>query len=298
MEAVRLTEFAYQLRGGSNAGLILGPEGADAVLVDTGLDGDTGKKILRLVEGLGLRLSGIVVTHAHADHFGGAALLRERTGVPVYAPALEAAVIANPLLEPLYLFSGAAPIAELRNKFTLAEPCHVDTLLEAGSRVISGVLVEVIPAPGHSPNQMMIAGGGACFLGDACFAPVVLRKHGIPFYVDVRQAAGTLNRLTDMDGRYAAYVPGHGEATVAIGQWAGENAAQLAAVREAVALALAEADQLEEIIRLAAGRLEVVIPNPVVFCLIQTTVLACLSALQAEGRAGVSVTANRLTWHQ
>ena len=152
---MQLTEAAYQLRGGSNAGLIV--QDGRAVLVDTGLDRDTAKKILRHIESLKIPLAAVVITHAHADHCGGAATIRARTGVPVYAPALEADVVASPIWEPLYLFSGALPPAELRHKFTLAEPCPVTGVLGTGDQVLGGVPFTVIPAPGHSPNQMMIA---------------------------------------------------------------------------------------------------------------------------------------------
>ena len=111
MDLIRLTENAYLLRGGSNAGLIV--HDGRAVLVDTGLDKDTAKKILRHIDVLAVKLAAVVITHAHADHFGGAATIRARTGAPVYAPALEAAIVENPILEPLYLFSGALPPAEL-----------------------------------------------------------------------------------------------------------------------------------------------------------------------------------------
>ena len=124
MDLIPLTPHAYQLHGGSNAGLIV--QGGRAVLVDTGLDRDTAKKILRHIESLKITLAAVVITHAHADHCGGAATIRARTGAPVYAPALEADVVANPIWEPLYLYSGALPPAELRHKFTLAEPCPVD----------------------------------------------------------------------------------------------------------------------------------------------------------------------------
>lgn len=294
MEPIRLTDSAYQLRGGSNAGLIV--QDGLAVLVDTGLDKDAAKKILRLVEGLGLRLIAVLITHAHADHFGGAATVRARTGAPVYAPRLEAAIVANPILEPLYLFSGASPAAEWRHKFVLADACPVDGLLETGDTAIGGVPLKVIAAPGHAPNQMMIAGGGACFVADACFAPEILRKHGIPFYVDVEQTVETLNRLSALDREYTAFVPGHGEATSEIGPWAAENAARLEEIRQTVAAALREANDLSGILQRTAARLGLQIPNPVVYTLIQTTILACLSALQKAGAATVRVVDNRLCW--
>jgi glyoxylase-like metal-dependent hydrolase (beta-lactamase superfamily II) len=294
MDLIPLTDSAYQLQGGANAGLIV--QEGQAVLVDTGLDRDMARRILRAIDGLSLRLSGIVITHAHADHFGGAALIRSRTGAPVYAPVLEAAIIANPLLEPLYLFSGAAPPPELRHKFTLAEACPVDGLIEPGEVVIGGVSIRVIAAPGHAPNQVMISGGGACFLGDACFVPEILTKHGIPFYADVIQAAATLEALPGMDGAFASFVPGHGAAAPSIGPWAAENAARLAEIRAAVALALREAGELGAIVARTANRLKVVIENPVIYYLTQTTVLACLGALEASGAATAAINDNRLEW--
>jgi glyoxylase-like metal-dependent hydrolase (beta-lactamase superfamily II) len=294
MELIPLTSSAYHLRGGSNAGLIV--QDGRAVLVDAGLDKDTAKKILRHVESLQVKLTAVVITHAHADHFGGAATIRNRTGAAVYAPPLEAAIVTNPLLEPLYLFSGASPIADLRHKFTLAEPCPVDGLLEAGEQVVGGVPLRILPARGHAPNQMIVAGGGACFLADAVFAPEVAAKHGIPFYVDIDQTLATLTFLPQLDGQYAVFIPGHGPAVPEIAAWAQENAGRIAAIRAAVAAALDESDDLNRILQLTAGRMGVAIPNPVSYLLIQTTVLACLGSLQAAGEAKVSVVDNRLCW--
>jgi glyoxylase-like metal-dependent hydrolase (beta-lactamase superfamily II) len=294
MELVQLSEAAYQLRGGSNAGLIV--QDGRAVLVDTGLDRDTAKKILWHIEGLKVALTAVIVTHAHADHCGGAATIRARTAAPVYAPAIEADVVASPLWEPLYLFSGALPPAELRHKFTLAEPCLVDGVLGTGDQVLGGVQLTVIPAPGHSPNQAMIAGGGVCFVADACFAPEILHKHGIPFYVDIDQTLASLDALAALDGAYAAFVAGHGPAVPQIAAWAAGNTTRLVEIREAVAHALAETDDVGRIIRWTANHFNLTIPNPVIYWLTQTTVLACLASLQRAGRAGVRVAGNALVW--
>jgi glyoxylase-like metal-dependent hydrolase (beta-lactamase superfamily II) len=292
MDLIRLTESAYHLRGGSNAGLVV--EAGRAVLIDTGLDKDTAKKILRHVDALGVSLAAVIITHAHADHFGGAATVAARTGVPVYAPALEAAVVENPILEPLYLFSGAMPPAELRHKFTLADACKVDHLLAPGPLNIEGISLEIMPAPGHAPNQMIVAGGGACFVADAVFAPDVLAKHGIPFMVDVDAWLGTLDGLGGLDGRYAAFVPGHGPATARIGEWAAQNAARLREIRGLVSDALGQTDDLAGVIKHCADQLEMTLPNLTLYLLAQTAVLACMASLRAASEVEFTVEVNRL----
>ena len=143
---------------------------------------------------------------------------------------------------------------------------------------------------------MMIAGGGVCFVADACFAPEVLHKHGIPFYVDIDQTLASLAALAALDGAYAAFVPGHGPAVPQIAAWAAGNTARLVEIREAVARALAETDDVGQIIRRTANHFGVTIPNPVIFWLTQTTVLACLASLQRAGRASVRVVDNALVW--
>ncbi len=294
MDLIQLTPQAYQLNGGSNAGLIV--VNGQAVLIDTGLDRDTAKKILRHVEELKARLAAVVITHAHADHFGGAATIKARTGAPVYAPGLEAAIVESPILEPLYLFSGALPPAELRHKFTLAEGCPVDHLIGPGPLTIGDLQLQVIPAPGHAPNQVMIGGGGACFVADALFAPDVLNKHGIPFYVHIDQALDTLERLPDLNGQYAAFVPGHGPAVADIAAWAALNHARLTAIREAVAAAVLATGSVPGILQRTADALHVTIATPVTYWLTQTTVLACLASLQASGRVRAAVSDNEIRW--
>jgi glyoxylase-like metal-dependent hydrolase (beta-lactamase superfamily II) len=78
MDLIRLTENAYHLRAGSNAGLLV--SGRKALLVDSGLDRDAARRILKHVAALQVEVAAIVITHAHADHFGGAGELKRRAG--------------------------------------------------------------------------------------------------------------------------------------------------------------------------------------------------------------------------
>ena len=79
MELLQLTDTAYHLFGGANAGLII--HDGRTVLVDSGLDRDTAKKILRHIENLKIALTAVVITHAHADQYSGTATIRRTVQV-------------------------------------------------------------------------------------------------------------------------------------------------------------------------------------------------------------------------
>ena len=120
MELVQLNEHTWVIQGGANIGVIA-YEGR-CLIIDSGMDKDAGRDILKQVKKLGLTPTALLITHAHADHFGGAQYLVGQTGLNVYATRVEAAVMASPILEPLYLFSGAQPPRELQHKFLRQSP--------------------------------------------------------------------------------------------------------------------------------------------------------------------------------
>jgi len=296
MDLVQLTDNAYHLRAGSNAGLLV--SGKRALLVDSGLDRDTARRILKHVAALQVKLAVIVITHAHADHFGGAGELKRRTGAPVLAPAFEAAVIENPLLEPVYLFAGAQPPRELEGKFILAQPCPMDGLLKPGRQEITGFEVEVIPAPGHAHNQMMIGAPqeGVCFAADAFFPPEVLDKYGIPFYVDIDQTLATLAALPALP--YRVFAQGHGDAydRDSLEQVLDYNIARVETIRDLAGAALATPADDSQVLQHVADALGLRIEQPAIYYLTRTTIHACLNSLRRAGLAELSLVENRLVW--
>lgn len=193
MQLIELQANTWVLQGGANIGVIA-HEGR-CLIIDSGMDKDSGQSILKQVKKLGLTPTALLITHAHADHFGGAHYLVRQTGLQVYATRVEASVMSGPILEPLYLFGGAQPPRELLHKFFLAKPCMADVILEGNERMVDQIPLEVIPLPGHSTEQVGVAYGNTLFAGDAFLTPEILDKHRIPFYTDIQAGLRTLSLL-------------------------------------------------------------------------------------------------------
>lgn len=285
----------FALTGGSNIGVIV-REGR-AVIVDAGLDKDAAKKALRAAEGTGAKVAALVITHGHADHFGGAGWLAQQAGIPVYAPPLEAVFAVQPLLEPLFLYSGAAPITELQGKFTLArQGVKSITPLETGPQEIAGIPLDIIPLPGHAPQQIGVGAGDTCYCGDGVFPDETLERHPILFCTDMDAWLATLERFSTL--HYTWYVPGHGEPLQDIASLAERNAARLREIRTWVWESLTTPQEAHDVLHDVAARYGVTFAAPQFFLLALTTIHAALTSLQIAGEAAVEIAENRMMWRR
>jgi glyoxylase-like metal-dependent hydrolase (beta-lactamase superfamily II) len=206
LEFQKFTEHCYAFTGAVTIGYCV-KEGK-GLLIDSGLDDSAIKKVMRKLEGEGLPLDYCVITHAHADHFGGAHYLKKKYGISLFSPKLEKAIIENSILEPIYLFNGAVPLKELRNKFLEGQAVEMDGELRTGENSIGPFTFKVIDLPGHAYSQGGLLVDDILYAADSYFGSETLKKHMIPFIVDVDQTLESLEKLLHISCKGA--IPGHG----------------------------------------------------------------------------------------
>ena len=188
----------------ANCYILIHPAGGQACIIDPGAEPE------RILQALprGVQVRYVLVTHAHFDHVGAVAAVRQATGAPF-------------LLHPsdLELLRRAPEAAELYTGQRFPPPPEPDGLLAHGQRLLLGELaIEVRHTPGHSPGSVSLwvpAEPPVVFTGDALFAGSIGRTD-LPGG-DHRQLVEAIRReLLSLEDRTVVY-PGHGPTTT-VGQ--------------------------------------------------------------------------------
>lgn len=292
MQTIKLGSSTELIPGKVNVGLYI-HEG-EAWLVDSGLDDEAGRKLARLLEGRGTALRRIVTTHSNADHCGGNAFLRRRTGCSAAATRLESFIIENPFLEPLVLWS-AFPFAELRNKFLQAKPSEVDLIIEgAGPFDESGL--EAVPLPGHFIDMIGVrTPDDVFFVADSVFSPEIIEKYALMFVLDVGAALETLDMLSRAEAAW--FVPSHAPAAENIVPLVEVNRRGLLRISEAIFERCAVSSSREEILAFVAGKFSLSM-SVSEYVLNNAAISAHLSWHRTEGRLAPVVEDGVLLWRR
>ena len=166
------TKLRYRVLGPIQNNVYCVEDGAGGVIVvdpEESVDA-----ILEMADGA--PVSAIFVTHRHHDHIGALRALKEATGAPVYASAIDAPGIEEP---PVSRF-GKQP-----------DPCTIDNKLEDGDTVEVGACTwRAMLTPGHTE-------GSLCYYLEPASAP---NPEGMPLLLSGDTLFhGTIGR-TDFEG--------------------------------------------------------------------------------------------------
>jgi glyoxylase-like metal-dependent hydrolase (beta-lactamase superfamily II) len=292
MDLVTVTDNVEYIPGAVNIGVLR--NGERCALIDTGLDKDSGRKIRKVLEAEGLKLEAIINTHSHADHFGGNDYLVRNLKAEVYAPSIESGIIQNPILEPIYLFHGATPIRNLRNKFVLAKSSPVDHIIKPGRLEVIGLEVEIVPLPGHCFNQVGVLVDNVLFCADTVFSERVIDKYRVPVVQDVKSHLETLDRLGGME--HDLFIPAHTKPVDDIKGLVAKNVATIQGIIKDIKELLDEPMTTERVMsELCTGYgLDLTVVQQ--YYLIHMTVMAYLGYLYDEKQIDIEMEGNLLRW--
>src|ERR1700677_59568 len=171
----------------------------EAVVVDPG---DNVPEILSRLQKHGLTLRQIVVTHAHIDHVGGAALLKKVTGAPVFLNKHDLELLGAMEMQAGWL---GVPTPEV------APPdASADDRTKIG---LAALPAEVIHTPGHTQGSicLLFPGQNLLLAGDTLFAGSIGRTD-LPGG-DGRQILRSLRERLLVLPDTTRVLPGHGPET-------------------------------------------------------------------------------------
>lgn len=201
--------------GSVNAFLLDDDQGL--TLIDAGFPGKEGV-ILDAIRLMGRQpedVHRILVTHAHPDHIGSLAALRQATGATVWVHPMDRAIVESGTgFRPLTPAPGLLNRVLARifaGRVHRVEPTPVDATYEDGDVLPAAGGLTVIHAPGHCAGQVAFlwrAHGGVLLAGDAC-----ANTMGLGWsigYEDLDAGRQSLSRLAGLDYEVACF--GHGKA--------------------------------------------------------------------------------------
>ena len=184
----------------------------ESLLIDTGAGVDIESVIGHLDHEVGAdldRVRTILVTHAHADHAGGAGAMRERLSASLLASSQVAHILRNGDDE-----RAGVPVGKRGGAYSAdysLTPTSVDGELSEGLILdLGGVTVECVETPGHSVGHMAFVARWhdhtALFTGDALLfgGRIVLQD---TWDCDLRKQLESLHRLENV--AFEGLYPGH-----------------------------------------------------------------------------------------
>lgn len=283
----QLGPSTWVMEGPTNIGFIETEKGI--FLVDSGNDKESGRKINKVLKGMGWTLAGVINTHSNADHIGGNDYLQRNLACEIYTPEIEAPFTEYPQLEAAFLWGGM-PIKDLDNKFFKAKPSRVDHRITGDMTLAGGIKTHALK--GHFFDMVGIETmDHVLFTADCMFGPGILEKYKLPFIYDVKEYKKTIQRIKNTPA--ACYVPSHGEIVESVDELAELNLSVVDQLEQYLLELLAEKNHYDLILKAVCDHYGISLDYGQ-YALVGSTIRSFLSYLYNEGKIGCAFTDNIL----
>ena len=285
-ELIPITDRSYYIQSPAKIGLFRIND-TEVCLIDSGNDKDAGRKIRKLLDSRGWKLTAIYNTHSNADHIGGNHYLQAQTGCKIYAPGIDCAFTKYPILEPAFLYGGY-PCGEPRHKFLLAQESSAKEL----THDVLPEGFEIIPLPGHFFSMVGFrTPDNVVYLADCLSSRETLDKYQISFLYDPAAYLQTLEMVKSLNADL--FVPAHAPATRGIAELAQYNIQKVLEIAEKIVELCSEPLCFEALLQKLFAEYALTM-NFEQYVLVGSTVRSYLSWLKDTGRVSARFENNLL----
>ena len=289
-ELVQVSENSYYIESPAKIGLVkLG--GDEVCLIDSGNDKDAGRKIRKILDANGWKLTAIYNTHSNADHIGGNKYLQGQTGCKIYVPGMECDFTNHTVLEPSFLYGGY-PCKDLRHKFLMAQGSNAEYL----TKDVLPKGFAMIDLPGHFLDMVGFrTPDDVVYLADCLSSRETLDKYQIGFIYDVGAYIKTLEMVKTLKAKI--FIPAHAAAAEDVSELAHYNIDKVYEIGEKIIELCKEPLSFEVILQklFTEYGLEM---NFEQYVLVGSTVRSYLSWLKDTGKLNTEFVHNMLLWEQ
>lgn len=199
---------------GTNCFVVADKPGADALIIDPGMDSVAG--IAQIVNDNALRPAAVLLTHGHLDHTFSVFPVCDSHDIPAFIHADDRGMLADPISG----FSrqmAQAVNSMLGKSWRWREPKHVEEMGDQQLLEVLGLPITVHHTPGHTPGSSVFALPAddttpeLLFSGDLLFAGSIGRTDlpGGSHSQMLTSLATVLPRFSDA----TLVLPGHGDIT-------------------------------------------------------------------------------------
>lgn len=179
----------------------------EIIMLDSGWAKGERKGIDELLEKNNFKVVGIVCSHAHIDHIGNNAYLKNKYKCIIAMPAYEALVCSS--IVNLKVYYSSQTLSDVEEHYGHMV-CETDVMISDTQDTIyvCGIKFKILHTPGHSPAHICITTpDDVAYLGDALISYEVMKGAKMPYAYILREDLKSKLKLYDL--KCSKYIVAH-----------------------------------------------------------------------------------------